>query len=128
MSPDLPAGPWTIGFLCFALVVCALSCLGVMVMKGVYNKLHYLAPPAVLGTAAIATAILLQEGVGAASVKSWLVFLVMVTGNPVITFAAARAHHLRLDKRKERSRARVAAQPKKPGGAAEEEDESVDKG
>ncbi|GFO63773.1 monovalent cation/H(+) antiporter subunit G [Geomonas paludis] len=95
MSPDLPAGIGVTLLLCFALAVCALSCLGLLLMKGVYRKLHYLAPPAILGCAAIAAAIGIQEGFGAATIKAVLVLLVLVIGNPVITFAAARAHYLR---------------------------------
>jgi monovalent cation/proton antiporter MnhG/PhaG subunit len=81
--------------LCFALLVCALSALGLLVMKGFYNKLHYLAPPAILGTSAVALAVLAQEGFNSSSLKAALVLLVMVVTNPIITFAAARAKHLR---------------------------------
>ncbi|WP_162604876.1 cation:proton antiporter [Geomonas ferrireducens] len=95
MSPDLPAGAVVIGLLVFALLVCTFSCAGVAVMKGVYAKLHYLSPPAVLAAGAMATAITIQEGMSAPTIKAWLVFAVMVVGNPVITFAAARAHYLR---------------------------------
>ena len=95
MSPDLPAGIGVTLLLCFALAVCAFSCLGLMVMKGVYRKLHYLAPAAVLGCAAVAAAIAVQEGLGAPTIKAGLVLLTLVIGNPVITFAAARAHYLR---------------------------------
>lgn len=100
MSPDLPAGIAVTALIIFALAVCALSCLGLLLMQGVYQKLHYLAPPAVLGCAAIAAAVGLQEGFGAATIKSCLVLLVLVIGNPVITFAAARAHYLREEHRK----------------------------
>ncbi|WP_224981837.1 monovalent cation/H(+) antiporter subunit G [Geomonas agri] len=96
----MPAGIWVILLLCFALAICAFSCLGLMVMKGVYRKLHYLAPPAVLGCAAVAAAIAVQEGLGAPTIKAGLVLLVLVIGNPVITFAAARAHYLREAHRK----------------------------
>ncbi|MBJ6749748.1 cation:proton antiporter [Geomonas anaerohicana] len=95
MSPDLPAGIGVTLLTCFALAVCAFSCLGLLVMRGLYRKLHYLAPPAVLGCAAVTAAIAVQEGMGAATIKAGLVLLVLVIGNPVITFAAARAHYLR---------------------------------
>jgi monovalent cation/proton antiporter MnhG/PhaG subunit len=93
--PGPSAGPAAIFFLATAVVVCALSALGLLVMKGFYNKLHYLAPTAILGTFAIAAAVLAQEGPNANAIKAALVLLAMFVGNPVITFAAARAHHLR---------------------------------
>lgn len=95
MSPDTPAGVPVTLLLAFVAVVCALSCLGLFAMRGFYDKLHYLSPPAILSTAAIAVAITVQEGVGATAAKAWLVLLVMTIGNPVITFAAARAFYLR---------------------------------
>lgn len=89
------AGPMVIVFLAAAVVVCTLSSLGLLVMKGFYNKLHYLAPPAILGSFAVAAAVLAQEGPNANAIKAALVLLVMVISNPVLTFAAARANHLR---------------------------------
>lgn len=95
MTPPAPAGPAATILLIFALVVCALSCLGLVIMKGFYNKLHFLAPPAILGTAAIALAVLAKEGLNSSAIKAGLVLLVMALSNPVLTFAAARANHVR---------------------------------
>jgi monovalent cation/proton antiporter MnhG/PhaG subunit len=95
VTPPAPAGPAATIFLIFALVVCALSCLGLFVMKGFYNKLHFLAPPAILGTAGIALAVLAKEGLNASAIKAGLVLLVLVISNPILTFAAARAKHVR---------------------------------
>jgi monovalent cation/proton antiporter MnhG/PhaG subunit len=95
VSPDTPAAVAVLLLLAFALLVCTLSCLGLLVMKGFYNKLHYLAPPAVLATAALAAAILYQEGAGSCALKAGLVFLVMALSNPILTYAAARANYLR---------------------------------
>jgi monovalent cation/proton antiporter MnhG/PhaG subunit len=95
VSPDTAPSLWVMALLAAALLVCALSALGLLVMKGFYNKLHYLAPPAVLATAAVALAITAQEGTGAAAIKAGLVLLVMLISNPILTFAAARAKYLR---------------------------------
>lgn len=95
MSPDAPAGAAVTVLLILTVVVCALSCLGLLMMKGFYNKLHYLAPPAILGTAAVAAAIVIQEGITATAIKAGLVLLVMAITNPIITFAAARTNHIR---------------------------------
>lgn len=81
--------------LSFASLVCALSSLGLLLMRGFYDKLHYLAPPAVLGLGAVTLAIFLEEGFSSATLKAVLVFAVTLISNPVITYAAARAYYLR---------------------------------
>lgn len=95
MSPDTPPGVFASLLLLLSLAVCAMSCAGLVAMKGFWAKLHYLAPPAVVGTAAVAGAILLQEGFGTCAIKAGLVLLVLVVGNPVLTYLAARTHRLR---------------------------------
>lgn len=95
MTPQLSADPVPLALLSLALFICAFCCLALVVMKGFYAKLHYLAPPAAMAGALVAAAIALEEGIGANTIKSGLVLLVLLIGNPVITFAAARAYHLR---------------------------------
>jgi multicomponent Na+:H+ antiporter subunit G len=95
VSPDTPAGAAVIILLALALLVCALSCLGLVVMRGFYNKLHYLAPPAILATCLLAAAILWQEGLSQSALNAGLVLMVLVVSNPIVTNAAARAHYLR---------------------------------
>lgn len=99
MTPAQPTGIGVAVLVALALLVCGFSCLGLLVMRGFYNKLHFLAPPAILATAALAAAVGLQEGWGSSTVKVLLVLLVMIVGNPVVTFAAARAHYLREEMR-----------------------------
>ena len=43
----------------------------------------------------MALAVLAQEGFGANALKAFLVLLVMIVTNPILTFAAARTKHLR---------------------------------
>lgn len=94
MTPA-PIGIVPVLLLVGAAFVCLFSCAGLVAMKGFYNKLHYLAPPAILGTGAVAVAIVVQEGWSSSSIKALLVLLVMVVANPVLTHAAARAFYLR---------------------------------
>ncbi|WP_035496706.1 monovalent cation/H(+) antiporter subunit G [Citrifermentans bremense] len=101
MTPDVSASPVSVALLLPALFICAFCCLALAVMKGFYVKLHYLAPPAVLAGALVTAAIAFEEGTGANAVKAGLVLLVLLIGNPVITFAAARAYHLRQVSRQE---------------------------
>lgn len=68
-----------------------LSAVGVLAMRGVYDKLHYLAPGGIVGTAAILAAVLIQGPFAQGGVKVILVALLLLTSNPVLTYAAARA-------------------------------------
>jgi monovalent cation/proton antiporter MnhG/PhaG subunit len=71
------------------------SCLGVLVMRDAYDRLHYAAPAAVLAPVAIATAVVLEERFSAAGIKAVLVALVLVVTNPVLGHATARAARIR---------------------------------
>jgi multisubunit Na+/H+ antiporter MnhG subunit len=85
----------TVVLLAVAVAICAASGLAIVAMPGFFAKLHFLAPPAVLATSAVAAAVLLSEGLSAAGMKTLLVLAVMVISNPVVTYTAARAHLLR---------------------------------
>ena len=81
--------------LAFGVGVTLLSCLGVLVMRDPYDRLHYTGPAAVLAPVAIAAAVVLEERLSAAGVKAVLVALVLVTTNPVLGHATARAARIR---------------------------------
>ncbi len=72
-----------------------MACLGVLVMPNVFDKLHYTAPAATVGAFAIAAAVVVEEGWSPASLKSTLVFLLVLITNPVVTHATARAARIR---------------------------------
>ncbi len=69
--------------------------MGVLVMHGAYDKLHYTGPAAILGPVAFAAAILIQEGVSQAAVKAVLVAVLLIIANPVLTHATGRALYIR---------------------------------
>jgi multicomponent Na+:H+ antiporter subunit G len=71
------------------------SCLGVLLMRDPYDRLHYTGPAAVVAPVAIAAAVVLSEGLSAAGVKAVLIALVLVTTNPVLGHATARAARIR---------------------------------
>ena len=75
--------------------VTLLSCVGVLVMRDAYDRLHYTGPAAVLAPVAIAAAVVLEERLSAAGVKAVLVALVLVGTNPVLGHATARAARIR---------------------------------
>jgi multicomponent Na+:H+ antiporter subunit G len=75
--------------------VTLLSCLGVLVMRDPYDRLHYTAPAAVIAPLAIAAAVVVEERLSAAGVKAVLVALVLIGSNPVLSHATARAARIR---------------------------------
>jgi len=81
--------------LAFGVAVTLLSCLGVLVMRDPYDRLHYTGPAAVLAPVAIAAAVVLEERLSAAGIKAVLVALVLVATNPVLGHATARAARIR---------------------------------
>jgi monovalent cation/proton antiporter MnhG/PhaG subunit len=76
-------------------ITTVLCCLGMLVMKDFYEKLHYMAPVATISAFAITGAVLLQEGWGQAGVKAILVCGVLFIMNAVLTHATARAARVR---------------------------------
>ena len=72
-----------------------LSCLGLLVMNNVFDRLHYVGPAATLGPIAIAGAVLLEEGISTAGLKAVLIAVVLVGVGPVVTHATARAARVR---------------------------------
>jgi monovalent cation/proton antiporter MnhG/PhaG subunit len=81
--------------LAFGVGVTLLSCLGVLVMRDPYDRLHYTGPAAVLAPVAIAAAVVLEEQLSAAGIKALLIALVLVVTNPVLGHATARAARIR---------------------------------
>ena len=71
-----------------------LCCAGVVVMHGVYNRLHFVAP-AGLGATAIALSILLDRGFSLIGDKALLVAFVVLIGSPVLSHVTARAAWIR---------------------------------
>jgi monovalent cation/proton antiporter MnhG/PhaG subunit len=71
-----------------------LCCAGVVVMRGVYSRLHFTAP-AGLGAIAIALAVLVHQGFSLIGDKALLVAFVVLISAPVISHATARAAWIR---------------------------------
>jgi monovalent cation/proton antiporter MnhG/PhaG subunit len=72
-----------------------ICCLGLVAMEGVYDRLHYTGPAATLGPAAIATAVLVEEGFSQSGFKALFVALLLAVFNPVLVHATARAARIR---------------------------------
>ncbi|HEY2957130.1 MAG TPA: monovalent cation/H(+) antiporter subunit G [Actinomycetota bacterium] len=70
-------------------------CVGVLAMRDAYDKLHYTAPAATVGSLAIALAVVVQESFSQAGVKALVIFLALLVTNPVLSHATARAARVR---------------------------------
>jgi monovalent cation/proton antiporter MnhG/PhaG subunit len=70
-------------------------CLGVLVMRGVYDRLHYTGP-ASFGAVLIAAAVVIREGVlSQIGAKAVLIAVVLLVVSPALVHATARAARLR---------------------------------
>ncbi len=78
-----------------AAIVILLSSLGVFVMRGAYDKLHYLAPAGLVGGACIVAAVLVDKGLSQDGTKAIVVFAILSLSNPFLTFATGRMIHHR---------------------------------
>jgi monovalent cation/proton antiporter MnhG/PhaG subunit len=69
---------------------------GVLVGADVYDRLHFIGPGSIFGPAALALAVVLDEGPRSqAGLKSMLVALVLLGLGPVLVHATARAAFVR---------------------------------
>lgn len=73
-------------------VVCAV---GLVAIDDPFDRLHVVGPASTVGPLAIATAIVVREGVGPGGVKSIIVAVLLLVTSPVLTHATARAARIR---------------------------------
>ena len=72
-----------------------LCCLGIVVMRDTYDRLHFLSGIGTLGPVAIAAAVIVEEGLSSAGLKAVVVLAALVFTGPVLTHAIARAARIR---------------------------------
>lgn len=72
-----------------------LACLGLLVARDVYDRLHFSGPAAAVGPIAIAAAIVLREALSTAGIKALLIAALLLCAGPVLTHAIARAARIR---------------------------------
>jgi multicomponent Na+:H+ antiporter subunit G len=90
-----PRGILVAALLVVGVGVTLASCVGVLVMRNAYDRLHFTSAATTIAPLTIAAAILVEEGLSAAGVKSVLVAVVLLVTNPVLTHATARAARIR---------------------------------
>ena len=77
------------------LISTLLSCLALLLMKDLYERLHYLSPPATVGIACFSVAVIIDKPLNQAAIKSVLILIVLLVMNAVLTHATARAARVR---------------------------------
>ena len=83
------------GLLAAAVLVQWFCCLGVLRMRGTFNRLHFLGPATLLGPPLVAAATLVDGASAQASVKAVLLALILMITGPVTSHALARATRVR---------------------------------
>ncbi|HEX3741364.1 MAG TPA: monovalent cation/H(+) antiporter subunit G [Terriglobales bacterium] len=77
-----------------AVLIVAVSVLGMLRMRDPYQRMHYIAPPASLSAIFITVAIFLQQGFKAESFKAAFTTLVLIAMNTLVTHAAVRTFRI----------------------------------
>ncbi|MGC2657402.1 MAG: monovalent cation/H(+) antiporter subunit G [Bryobacteraceae bacterium] len=79
-----------VGVLCFAM-----TSIGLLVSKDLYDQIHYLAPGSIVGSIAVVLAVLVLEGLSQSGAKAILIASLLLFSNPVLSHATARAARVR---------------------------------
>lgn len=101
--------------LALAVLVVLAACVGVLVMRGVYAKLHFLTPVSLVAPFLVAVAIGVQMGLRENTADSWLMLAFLLLAGPFLSHATLRAARIR-EKGDWRPGARAAGRGKSAGG------------
>lgn len=78
-----------------AVVICLICCLGIVLMKDFFERLHYMATVSTVATVTLLIAVVIEQGWGQAAIKMSLIVIVLILMNAVLTHATARAARVR---------------------------------
>jgi multisubunit Na+/H+ antiporter MnhG subunit len=78
-------------FLVLAVAVLLASAVGVLVMRGVYEKLHFVTPASLVAPALATLAVLMKAGFSATTAEAALALLFMAISGPYLSHATIRA-------------------------------------
>ena len=72
-----------------------ISCVAALAMKDLYERLHYLTPPATLTIICFTAAVIADKHLSSAGIKALIIMVVLLPMNAVLTHATARAARIR---------------------------------
>jgi multisubunit Na+/H+ antiporter MnhG subunit len=78
-----------------AAAIVLVSAAGVLVMRGAYDKLHFVTPAALVAPVLVTLAVLVYAGFSATTTETLLALLFMVIAGPFLTHATIRAARVR---------------------------------
>jgi multisubunit Na+/H+ antiporter MnhG subunit len=78
-----------------AVLVVLASSVGILVMRDVYQKLHYVTPVALVAPITLGLAVLVHSGLTIVSTQAWLTLLLLVIAGPFLAHATIRAARIR---------------------------------
>jgi multisubunit Na+/H+ antiporter MnhG subunit len=82
-------------FLALAVLVVLASAAGLLVMRDVYQKLHFVTPAALVAPLLVGVAVLIESGYSVNSSLTWLAVLFMLISAPYLSHATIRAARIR---------------------------------
>jgi monovalent cation/proton antiporter MnhG/PhaG subunit len=82
-------------FLGLAVVLVLASCLGLLVMRDVYQRLHYVTPISLIAPVLVGLAVLVHSGWSESSSLTWLALLFVIIAGPFLSHATIRAARIR---------------------------------
>ncbi|HEX3489837.1 MAG TPA: monovalent cation/H(+) antiporter subunit G [Streptosporangiaceae bacterium] len=82
-------------FLAVAVALVLASCVGLLVMRDVYQRLHYVTPLALVAPLLVGLAVLAQSGWSENSSLTWLALLFVIITGPYLSHATIRAAQIR---------------------------------
>jgi multisubunit Na+/H+ antiporter MnhG subunit len=82
-------------FLALAVLLVLASCVGLLVMRDVYQRLHYVTPLALVAPLLVGLAVLAQSGWSENSSLTWLALLFVIIAGPYLSHATIRAAQIR---------------------------------
>jgi multisubunit Na+/H+ antiporter MnhG subunit len=79
-----------------AVLITAVSSVGVLVMRDAFQKLHYVTPVSVVAPALVALAVLVSSSASNRSAVAWLTVLFLVLASACLSHATMRAARIRI--------------------------------
>jgi len=78
-----------------AVLIVAGSSIGILVMRDVYQKLHYVTPATLVAPALVGLAVLIWSGWSVNSLQTWLTLAFLAVAAPFLSHATIRAARVR---------------------------------